>query len=137
MKVLISVIIPSLRPLQLRQCLASIERYTADIEYEVIVVSPFDIDMSQNVVHVKESKSEGVYRAVAAGYERAKGEYIIHIPDDSRATPLWAVNMIAFMKPHDGEIFEGNFRHFDARGERPEPGFYGKLFKFIAHFFRT
>lgn len=127
-KVLVSMIIPSLRTAQLAQCLASIERYTAGIDYEVVVISPFDIEPRPHVFHIKEAKPEGVYRAVASGYEQAKGEYIIHIPDDSRATPLWAANMIAFMRPRDGEIFEGNFRHFDARGERPEPGIYGKLY---------
>jgi len=127
-KPLVSVILPSLRPFQLAQCLASIERHTGDIDYEVVVVSPFDIEPHPNVVHVKETKSEGVYKAVANGYEQAKGEYIIHIPDDCRATPHWTANMIAFMRPHNDEIFEGNFRHFDVRGERPEPGIYGKLY---------
>lgn len=127
-KPLISVILPSLRPSQLAQCLASIHRYTVGIDYEVVVVSPFDIEPHPNVVHVKEARSEGVYKAVANGYEQVKGEYIIHMPDDSRPTPFWAANMIAFMSPYDDELFEGNFRHFDARGERPEPGIYGKLY---------
>lgn len=124
----VSVILPSLRLSQLVQCLTSIERYTVDINYEVVVVSPFDIEPRPNVVHVKEPRAEGIYKAVARGYEQAKGEYTIHIPDDSRATPHWAANMIAFMRPHDNKIFEGNFRHFDAEGERPEPGYYRKLF---------
>ncbi len=127
-KPLTSIILPSLRPSQLARCLASIERYTETIDYEVVVISPFDIEPHPNVVHVKETGAEGLYQAVASGYERAKGEYIIHIPDDSRATPLWAANMIAFMRPHDDEIFEGNFRHFDAKGERPEPGIYSRLY---------
>ncbi len=124
----VSIILPSLRPSQLTQCLGSIERYTRGVGYEVVVVSPFDIESHPNVAHVKEDSPEGIYKAVALGYERARGEYIIHMPDDTRATPLWAANMIAFMRPHDNGIFEGNFRHFDARGERPEPGYYGKLF---------
>jgi len=117
-KPLVSIVLPSLRPSQLAQCLASIHHYTVGIDYEVVVVSPFDIEPHPNVVHVKEVRSEGTYQAVASGYERAKGEYIIHIPDDCRATPLWAANMIAFMRPHDDEIFEGSFRFFDAKGER-------------------
>lgn len=125
---LVSIVLPSLRPSQLARCLASIERYTEGIDYEVVMVSPFDIEPHPTVVHVKEAKSEGTYKAVASGYEQAKGEYIIHIADDCRATPRWAANMIAFMRPHDDEIFEGNFRHFNVKGERPEPGYYGKLF---------
>jgi len=125
----ISIILPSLRPAQLKLCLASIERYTEGIAYEVVVISPFDMEPNPKVVHVKEKTgAQGIYKAVASGYEQAKGEYIIHIPDDTRTTPSWATNMLAFMRPHDDEIFEGNFRHFDARGERLEPGYYGKLF---------
>jgi len=127
-KPVLSIILPSLRPSQLAQCLASIERYTGDIDYEVVVVSPFDIDPHPNVVYVKEARREGVYQAVAHGYERARGEYIILIPDDSRATPLWAANMIEFMRPHDDEIFLGSLRRFDATGELPEITIYGKLF---------
>jgi len=50
---LVSIILPSLRPSQLAQCLASIERYTVGIDYEVVVVSPFDIEPHSNVVHVR------------------------------------------------------------------------------------
>lgn len=125
---LISVIVPSLRPSQIVRCLASIERYTGDIDYEVVVVSPFDIQPHPNVVHVKEAKSEGVYKAVSNGFEQAKGEYVICLCDECRATPLWAANMIAFMRPHDDEIFEGSFRQFHAKGEEPEFTIYGKLY---------
>lgn len=124
----VSIILPSLRPFQLAQCLASIERYTVDIDYEVVVVSPFDIDPNPNIVHVKEVSREGVCRAVTAGYERARGEYVILMADDSRATPLWVTNMIAFMRPHDDEIFEGRFQHFQATGVVPEFTVYGKLY---------
>lgn len=127
-KPLLSIILPSLRPSQLAQCLASIERYTRDTDYEVVVVSPFDIDPHPNVVHVKEARREGVCQATTNGYERAKGEYIILIPDYSRVTPLWAANMIAFMRPHDNEIFQGGFQRFDATGELPELTIYGKLY---------
>jgi GT2 family glycosyltransferase len=131
-KPLISIILATMRPSQLVACLASIHRYTADVNYEVVVISPYQIDAHPNVFHVKEDRPEGMYKAVAMGYEKARGEYLIQIADDSRATPLWVSNMIKFMKPHDGEIFEGNFRHFNVLGERPEPGYYGKL---IAPFF--
>lgn len=127
-KPLVSIIVPSLRPSQLAPCLASIHRYTVGIDYEVVVVSPFDIEPHPNVVHVKEARAEGLHQATTSGYEQAKGEYIIIIYDDSWATPLWAANMIAFMRPHDDEIFEGSFQLFKARGELPEVTLYGKLY---------
>lgn len=126
-KPLISIVLGSIRPSQLAQCLASIGRYTRDIDYEVVVISPFDFEPPPNVVHVKEVEPKGYYKAIASAFEVAKGEYILHIADDCRATPFWAANMIAFMRPHDDEIFEGSFRHFDVRGEEAEQGHYGKL----------
>jgi glycosyltransferase involved in cell wall biosynthesis len=92
------------------------------------VVSPFDIKPHPNVVHVRELKREGVIKAVTCGYEQSKGQYIIVMADDNRATPHWVTNMIAFMRPHDDEIFEGRFRHLLASGEQHESTVYGKLF---------
>ena len=71
-KPLVSIILPSLRPSELAECLASIHRYTVGIDYEVVVVSPFDIEPHPNVVHVKEDRSEGVYKAAANGYGEPK-----------------------------------------------------------------
>jgi len=122
----VSILLATLRPTQAERCLESIHRYTRDIEYEVVVVSTFVVATHPNVVHVRETKREGMYRAIALGLKQAKGEYIIQIADDCRATPKWAANMVAFMRPHDSEIFEGSFRHFDVRGERAEQGHYGK-----------
>lgn len=124
---LISIVIGSIRPLQLTSCLDSIHCCTGDINYEVVVVSPFEVPQHPKVVHVREKELRGYYNAIADGCEAAQGDYIIHIADDCRATPQWASNMIAFMNFHQGEIFEGSFRHFDVRGERPEQGHYGKL----------
>ncbi len=123
---LVSILIGSIRPRLLNICLESIRRHTSDIDYEVVIVSPFEIEANPKMVHIKE-KPGGYYKAIADGFEATRGNYIIHIADDCRATPKWAANMIAFMKPHDNEIFEGSFRHFDVRGERPEQGHYGKL----------
>jgi GT2 family glycosyltransferase len=123
----LSIIIPTLRREEMRRCLASIEKYTADIRYEVLIIAPFDWPDQSDVVLVREEKPEGVYRAVSRGFEVAAGEYVIHMPDDARATPGWAQNMISFVEAHPG-LVEGNFRHFDVRGERPEPGVYGRLY---------
>lgn len=129
---LYTIMIPSLRPSQLTECLASIECYRESIDYEVIVISPFDIEPHPNVVHMKETESEGSYKALAMGYKQAKGEYITILPDDCRATPSFMTNMVKFMRLHDNKVFEGNFRLFNNNGERPEPGYYHKL---IAPFF--
>ena len=125
----LSIIVASLRPGQLEKCLESIEHHTANVDYEVVVIAPFPVCPRPRLVYIPEIEPIGMYVAVNMGFARAQGKYIINIPDDARATLNWAANMLAFMKPHDTEIFEGNFRHFDLiNGERPEPGYYGKLY---------
>jgi len=125
--VVVSIVIGSVRHHQTVKCLESIHRYTKDIPYEVVLIAPFDIEPHPNVVYVRESNPRGYYWAISDAFEQASGEYIIHIADDCRATPLWAKNMINYMKLHDGEIFEGSYRHFDVKGERAPQGHYGKL----------
>ena len=96
----VSIVIASIRRLQLDHCLESIRRHTQGINYEIVVVSPFDIEADSRLVHIREDEPRGYYNAVTKGYEAATGKYIIHIADDCRATPGWATNMISFMRPY-------------------------------------
>ena len=127
-KPLVSIIIPSVRPDELEACLNSIDKFTEGFDYEVLAITTFKIKNHPNTIRVIEDKLEGTYRAVALGYTIARGEYIVHIPDDSRATPYWLDNMLDFMQPHNKEIFEGSFRYYDKLGEGHQHGYYGKHF---------
>lgn len=122
---LVSIIIPSLRPDELEACLSSIDRFTKDLDYETLVITTFGIKDHPNTIRVIEDKLEGTYKAVSLGYNIAKGEYVVHIPDDARATPFWLDNMLDFMVPHNGETFEGSFRYYDSNGEGHQHGYYG------------
>ncbi|MBA7591632.1 hypothetical protein ES708_33792 [subsurface metagenome] len=121
MPIVASIILPSLRPERLEECLQSIDQYTAGIDYEVIVVSPFDVKPHPNVVHIKEDDPGGTVKATALGFQYVRGEYVITMSDDCRVTAHWLANMIAFMRPHDKEIFEGGFVHVALSG-RYHPG---------------
>lgn len=127
-KIVASIIITSLRPERLEECLQSIDQYTAGIDYEVILVSPFDVKPHPNVVHIRETEPGGTVKATALGYQYVKGEYVITMSDDSRVTAYWLENMIAFMRPHDNEMFEGGFKHMDSSGNTSRPRYYGKPF---------
>lgn len=132
----VSIIIASLRPNELKRCLDSIYGCSEGIDYEVVVVSPFDIEPHPRVVHVKEKKAEGNYNAVAKGYKKAKGEYIVVLSDDLVVTQGWLQNMVAFMRPHDNEVFQGRFKHMvmhESGGqsvvlERPLMNYFGYMF---------
>lgn len=124
----VSIVIPSVRPVELETCLSSIDIYTSDIDYEVLVTTAFEIEKHKNTIRIKEDKLEGTYCAVSKAYEHVKGTYIVHIPDDARATQNWLANMLIFMKPHDKEIFEGSFRYYDNNGEGDQHGYFGKHF---------
>jgi len=128
----VSIIIASLRPNELKQCLESIHQCSAGIDYEVVVISPFDIEPHPRVVHIRERKPEGNYNAVAKGYRRAKGEYVVALSDDLVVTQGWLKSMVAFMRPHDNEVFQGRFRHMVAHGdvvlERPLMNYFGFMF---------
>ena len=125
---LVSIIIPSIRPQEIEACLSSIDEYTEGFDYEVLVTAAFEIKKHLNTTRIVETEPEGTYRAVAQAYEYALGEYIVHIPDDARATPFWLSNMLDFMRPHDREVFEGSFRYYDKNGEGHQHGYYGKRF---------
>lgn len=99
---MVSIIVPSVRPKMMSALKDRIARFTKD--YELIVISPYSID---GVIHVKEDKTDGVYKAVEKGLKVAKGEYILHIPDDIFPSTGWVDNMIDFV----GDRFViGNYR---------------------------
>lgn len=107
----ISVLIASLRPELLKKCLASIHGASQGVDYEVVVVCPFDIPPHDRVVHVKEEKVEGNYNAVAKGYPVTRGEYVVVLSDDVLVVGGSLREMVAFMRPRDEELFQGRFVH--------------------------
>lgn len=111
---LVSIIVPSLRPELAEGCINSIHKNAGDLDYEIVVVSPFDVEPHEKVVHVKEKERGGTGKAIATGYKKAEGEYIMHFNDHCRV--LTSLNiMMDFMRPHDKEIFEGRFFTIDVK----------------------
>lgn len=88
-------------------------------DYELIVISPYYIS---GVTLIKEDEPKGIYKAVEEGLKIAKGEYILHMPDDIHPT----LGCVEVMEEFVGDKFAvGNFRF---KREKPVPihAYYGK-----------
>lgn len=126
----LSIIIPSLRPQELAGCIKSIQNFTEDIDFEIIVISPFspfDFGFDKRIVWVKRDQRDGVVAAVNAGYPHATGIWITTLSDEVRVMHGWAKNMIDFLKDQKSLDVMGNFRVVE-HGEHPQFLYYGMLF---------
>lgn len=105
----ISIIMPSLRPDALSQTLGEFSITDKDSDYEIVVVSPFEVRNQDRVVHMYEEEPQGNNLANDIGYKNSSGQYIIAWSDDSSPTPNCLSNMLAFVKSKE-EPFIGAFR---------------------------
>jgi glycosyltransferase involved in cell wall biosynthesis len=103
----VSIIIPSLRQENIKKLAEFFEKIIS-VKYELIVISPYEID-GPNIVMVKEDKPKGIYRAVKEGLPYVKGDYILHMPDDACFSSGSLEHMINFSNSFSGRIFLGNW----------------------------
>lgn len=90
-KCLLSILVPTLRPDKLRELIRSIDQNTK-CKYEILTTS----------------ESGGIYKAVNKLYSRAKGEYVVQLPDDVQVTYGWE-RMLKFLDKAD-DMTIGNFQ---------------------------
>ena len=91
MKPEVSILIPSLRPGQLKWCIEAIIN-AGDCEVaEIVVVSPFVPPKyaTIDIVHVEELQKKGVVNAVTQAYNKAKGDFVISLSDEVRVYEGW------------------------------------------------
>ena len=124
---LLSIIIPSLRTESLMLCIDNIYRYNADIDFEIVVVSPFTPPVSPRLRHIFEEIPIGNARATDLGFANARGNYILTIADDMLLRPGCLKNLINYMQAHDGQLFVASLRGYDSEHIWIHWGFYGKL----------
>ncbi len=93
----ISIILPSLRQEALFQRVREFSLACPDVDYEIIVVSPFEVKMDR-VVHIFERDRKGCIHAHGLAYHHASGEYIVPWSDDASPTVGCLDNMLKFMK---------------------------------------
>lgn len=101
----ISVILASIRSNYARQCIERIREATSSgLDYEIVVVSPFNLDIS-DIKLIHEEKSNGVNNAVEIGWRNCEGEYIFVLSDDQLIQTNCLENLVEQMKLHDHEMY--------------------------------
>lgn len=106
-KILVSIIITTKNNFNyLRQCLKSIEKYTQDINYEIIIIDNASQDKSfydtlnssfkGKVIEHDENKSFS--ESNNRGVKEAKGEYICLLNNDTLVTKNWLLNALKVFK---------------------------------------
>lgn len=82
----LSLVLPSLFPTLIDGAIAAAHEAAADIEHEIVVVSPYEISRP-GVRWVPETAPRGSIAACNLGFSQATGDVIALIADDNRLTP--------------------------------------------------
>lgn len=105
-----SILIPSLRSERLKECVNAIKENTKE-RHEILV----NTDIG------------GTYQAVRKMYKEAKGEYIVHIPDDCTPLKDWLEEPLEMMKRNTG-LYEVAIRSRNEWDIHKEHCYFGKPF---------
>lgn len=108
MKPVVSIVIPTIRPVSwLRKCLETIRDYT-HIPYEVVVVCAPQyakeieaLSSEYPLVVIPDTAMSGWTHASNVGFRAARGIYLCWLSDDCEATPRWIENAIDFIGERD------------------------------------
>jgi len=123
----VSITLPSLRPEALLQRVKEFSITNKDVDYEIVVVSPFTVKQDR-VVHIYEEKQLGNTYAFNVAYKNSSGEYVVWWADYISPTANCLSNMLSFVKSRK-EPFIGAFSVKDGQGRKLLPvGVYGKLY---------
>ncbi|BEV73307.1 hypothetical protein THUN1379_27890 [Paludibacterium sp. THUN1379] len=123
----ISILLPSIRPELAKQRISEFAEHIHQIDYEVVLVSPFSVDLPR-VVHIQENERRGVIHAMNEAYKAASGEMVVLWSDDAKIQPQAIENIVKFTKSQDG-LFAAGFRKKDETGRESEQwSVYGKLY---------
>jgi glycosyltransferase involved in cell wall biosynthesis len=82
----LSFVLPTIFPTLAGGAIAAVREAAADIEHEIVVVSPFEIS-GPGVRWVRESDPRGSIAACNLGFKHATGDILVLIADDNRLDP--------------------------------------------------
>lgn len=123
----LSILLPSLRPDAVQRKVEEFLSTNADVDYELVIVSPFDM-RGERVVHVPETERRGVIHAINEAYRHAKGEYIVLWSDDATPENGCLRHMLDLVRTKEAP-FLASFRRRDTSGKEAEQwAVYGKLY---------
>lgn len=83
-----SLTLPSLFPAALPDCLRNIFAATRDVEYEILIVSPFEVS-GRNIRWIREETPAGNCRAHRMAFDCAAGDVVVALSDDVRLCSGW------------------------------------------------
>jgi hypothetical protein len=99
----ISILLPSLFPDLAKRSIESLRAGAGDLDYEIIVVSPYEVSGP----HIVWSQEIGEARGCTAGYRQAfvqaTGDIIMPWTDDVTATPNCIANCLAFFLKRESQ----------------------------------
>ena len=101
---LFSLSLPTLRQENAELVIKYIHDCSAGYDYEIVVVSPFEIRGPQ-IRHVPEPEARGNCSAHAAAYAASSGEYVITFTDDIIPTPGWLDGLQQTMEAKEAQHF--------------------------------
>ncbi len=84
----VSITLPSLFPDHLNKTISLIQARTRSVDYEIIVVSPFEVT-GPRVVWVREDQPRGNVPAQRAAFAHATGDFVLAFTDDAELAPGW------------------------------------------------
>lgn len=84
----LSITLPSLFPDDLARTLDILDRHTRAVDFEVVVVSPFEVQRPR-VVWVREDQPRGNAPAHAEAFRHATGDLVVAMSDDTVPVPGW------------------------------------------------
>lgn len=145
MKVKLSIIIVNYNVTNLlRNCIVSIQKYTSDIAFEIIVIDNNStdstwkslIDEFPEVTFIASEVNEGFAKANNKAIKEAKGKYVLLLNPDTEFEDYYILDIIKFVdsKPNFGCLgvrmhdAEGNFLPESKRSVPDMYNSFGKLF---------
>src|SRR5689334_2533687 len=99
----ISLTLPSVFPDDLNRTLDMIYATTRTLDYEIVVVSPFEV-AKPRVTWVREDEPRGNVPAQAAAFEHATGDFVVALSDDVVLADNWdGISVANFQERERGQ----------------------------------
>jgi GT2 family glycosyltransferase len=125
----ISILFPSLREKLAIKRLSEWEATNFDVDFEVILVSPFEVQGGK-ITWIKDVPPfRGSVQATNQACNIAQGKYVIYMSDDVKPTKKCLQNMINFMNEQKTHPFLGAFKMINSNGKAIGPfGVYNRFY---------
>jgi len=104
----VSIVIPVYNNIKFTlECLLSIQEYTTDIPYEIIIVDDGSTDHTRdilskisNIIYIRNSKNLGFVRTCNHGAKKIRGQYTLFLNNDVQVTCGWLTELVRTFEVH-------------------------------------